>query len=912
MEPQKPTGIRGRDHERESILHLIASLSTRTRFLVIKGETGIGKTSLVNQVLEAVKDRATTVTGRCPYTIGAEPYFPVIEALAELGIETLDIKDQDSTVQEQERDGEQSIVMNMETSKREDLIYAEQNRKLHLFKRIAVRIMETVGQIGKPIIIVIDDCQWIDPSSMAVLEYLGHHLRTPGMIVCVIRTDCVKDERHMPVVESEAWIRRIEALEGTTSLTLGPLDNAACDELSIDLFGEECVNDAFTAWLVTITKANPLLMIVMAREILTRKIDICAVDWQAEPGSIMEKFGIPLSIDDMVAHQLERIPERDHDILTAAVVMGNEFEIEVIGQLLDLDMNRVLEAMERLAELGFVNELGSGKFAFQKPVFRESVYRRLSMSRRELLHRTIGERLEARGNATAMELARHYYFGNQPQKAFPWLMNAAELCEQRLAYQSAAQMYRWATQILPDLPENMDEQAVEIYVKLAKNYSKLDEIKDAIQAYDSALGLCEEHRHMKWRIQILIDMGELYILLSDWKKATEVFEKSRKYAHEQAEQASAARALIGLGQIHYRKGQYHDADARFKSALAQLEHDRESSDQLRAEIENQLGNVQYRLGNIAAAIAHYLNVLEAYTTVDYQLGIARIKHRIGMVYHKTQQFNRAKEYYNAAGQIFESVRNRQEQARVLINLGEILYYQCQWDDAIEVWKRSENIDRKIKNEYGLAMVYGLIGKVYMNRGAFDRAKELYTKDFEISAKLGNRLGMAHVYRDLGEMYLLKGKNAMAVNNFNRSLEIFNETGNRYEIAHVHAWLGKAFIEKDMEQAQVQLELAKSGLEIIEEPLKTAEVKMFLGSWHAKQAEFTEAMEYFDQSKQILRMLKRPFESAKLALEIGRVLLALGNETEADAEFQRAKEEFERLNARPYLESVRKAMGLVIL
>ena len=133
-----------------------------------------------------------------------------------------------------------------------------------------------------------------------------------------------------------------------------------------------------------------------------------------------------------------------------ASVVGREFRLEVLEELIDEPVERIIAALEEASAAGLVDEVAddADRFVFPQALVRDTLYERQSGSRRVRLHHRIAqalEELERRG--TPAELAHHFFESrhlDRAGKAVDYAVQAAEIAAAALAYEEAAAHYRRA------------------------------------------------------------------------------------------------------------------------------------------------------------------------------------------------------------------------------------------------------------------------------------------------------------------------------------------------------------------------------------------------------------------------------------------------------------------------------------
>ena len=165
-----------------------------------------------------------------------------------------------------------------------------------------------------------------------------------------------------------------------------------------------------------------------------------------EPGAALTP-----RVRDVVRWRLARLPDRAGDVLTAAAVAGAEFDADVLAGALDVELERVLDALEAAERARLVRPAGIlDRFTFAHALVRETIVDELPAGRRVRLHARIAHALE-RAAATravpASDLAAHFDAAGKLVDAAQTLRYAREAGDEaaaRLAFDVAAEQYERA------------------------------------------------------------------------------------------------------------------------------------------------------------------------------------------------------------------------------------------------------------------------------------------------------------------------------------------------------------------------------------------------------------------------------------------------------------------------------------
>jgi AAA ATPase domain len=446
----------GRDRE---VADLVAALEDaiggRVRLLLIAGEPGIGKTWLAEHLADHAAGRGARVLwARCWEAGGAPPFWPWTQLLGVLA-EDLD----DQTLATWLGAGATQVA-GLVPGLGERLgvapppsasSRASDAARFSLFVAIAGFLRQAAA--ARPLVLVLEDLQAADDASLLLLEFLVKDARGARLLVVGTYRNVTADRMH-GIGDAMGQLVR----EGHL-LSLGGLDRREVREL-IEALSGVAASAAMVAAVHEATEGNPLFV----RE----TVRLLAADLTLEdPG----RLRVPLSgsVRTVIGRRLAPLSADAVLVLTAAAVVGREFDLSLVEAACELPVERVVGGLSEAVVLDVVTEQeqedgAAGRFRFSHSLIREVLYERLPIPARMDLHRRVGEAIEAQhGTASGThvaEVAHHFAEaaadGEAAAKAVAYARRAGERAMAMYAYEEAAAQYRRALHTLrfgdPDEP----------------------------------------------------------------------------------------------------------------------------------------------------------------------------------------------------------------------------------------------------------------------------------------------------------------------------------------------------------------------------------------------------------------------------------------------------------------------------
>ena len=296
---------------------------------------------------------------------------------------------------------------------------------------VGARTREALGglvrcrALASPLVLVVDDLQWVDAASEELLARLvANHEATPLLIVYAFRPHYTP-----PWTDSG----------NVTELRLEPLSDAATLELVKRRLETDRVPEELERLLGAKAEGNPLFAEEITRFFL-----------EAGAGARM-----PGRLQDLIMARVDRLAERERAVLQTASVIGRRFPAELVGGVAGTNgaLARCLGDLEAQDVLVRQDREGHAHYAFKHALVQEAIYESLLAPRRQELHARVAEAIErlypARLGEWVEALAHHWSESAQRDRALRWLARAGHKSLGVYALEAADARFRqvveWST-----------------------------------------------------------------------------------------------------------------------------------------------------------------------------------------------------------------------------------------------------------------------------------------------------------------------------------------------------------------------------------------------------------------------------------------------------------------------------------
>jgi DNA-binding SARP family transcriptional activator/tetratricopeptide (TPR) repeat protein len=407
----------GRFAERARIDELVSTAANAqtTPIVLVGGEPGIGKSRLLEHLADCmVAAGGLCLKGRAFEAEAGHPYGAWIEALSAVAGDSVP------------EDTGQSVALLRPAFGPPPSAPADRGR---LFEAVLSLLRHLARRT--PLAIVLDDLQWLDEASSALLHYVARVQNAPARVLfaCGVRPGELADNPPVSRV-----LTALEREGRVLELALLGLSEAETAELV------KSVNPAVdTASVFRECDGNPLFALELSRA----------------HGEISRWPRRPLQT--VIAGQLATLDEPCRNLVAWASAIGRTFRPAMLATLAGFETPAMLRALERLERRGIIRAAAADAYDFVHDVIRRAAYQEISQPRRTLMHQQIARILEsvvASDDTAAGDLVRHAEHAGDPALAARASVLAGERSLRLFANAEAVALARRGRSHLDRLPDN--------------------------------------------------------------------------------------------------------------------------------------------------------------------------------------------------------------------------------------------------------------------------------------------------------------------------------------------------------------------------------------------------------------------------------------------------------------------------
>lgn len=454
----RATGIAGRAEELKTLQsHFDALAQEKRQIVFVTGETGIGKSALLDAFCRGVECMlgVAVVRGQCVQGFAdREVYYPIMEALAELcapphaeRIKPLLARKAPSWLAALEGQTPEGNTLTQERGMSE-----------------LCSALETIAA-DTPLVLVIEDLHWADESTLNLIAALARR-RAPTRLMLVAT---IGPHNGGPV-ELKRVKHNLRVHELCAEIVLGPLRPAHVEVLLRGMLEQDDLPRELASFVHESSEGNPLFATAMVRHLqakrfLIRREQDSGAHWEARVPLREMEAGVPEELEQMIELEIEHLSPRARRVLEAGSLFSVAFPAWAVAAAMEEDVSSIEEACDALARRHSLvtragqDELPDGTcsafYVFSHGLYREVLYQRQTLTLRARSHLRIAEQLRAlfAGSeaSVAREIAWHYEAAGQRGQAIATLQQAARLAARRQAYIAATDILEYALRIAEDL-----------------------------------------------------------------------------------------------------------------------------------------------------------------------------------------------------------------------------------------------------------------------------------------------------------------------------------------------------------------------------------------------------------------------------------------------------------------------------
>ncbi len=746
------------------------------RVVLISGESGVGKTRLVEELLGDALIHDFLCLKGAGREEGGQIYGALIDAF------------QGTT----------------------DLVGGEMD-KFSVMERW-LQLLKTLRQ-KQPIVLCLEDIQWLDELT---LEFLQYALRDPEPCPFLLCLTCRWSNIEPLAEEIENFIHSNEFAEATQM----PLKNLPREEvgyLAASMLGERSIPSDALQTLFRETGGQPLFVVEAVRTLVNAGVvqqDVSG-DWQW--GEFSETL-LSDDISEVLYRRITALSAMQQRVLEYVCVFLSDFSFELLAAVWRGDELELLDVLDDLIAEGLLVACGEAedRYRFSQEVCRRAIYDRIQNVRRRLLHREIGNALEKMDDAEELmeELADHFAAAEERDKAVKYARMAGKKALEKHAYRQALRRFEAVRDWTMNDAFESQADAIDFLCDYADVLRNCDQHNKALELLDEAQALLPDDRN-DLKARILNREGSIHSVLQHGKIAEEYMLEALQLYHDLGDVEGEIQALGGLAYLC-------DVSGRHEEAIAYMRREIEKYATL-GEAQNKA--VLQRREGLFALVGFRFKIAKAHLEPT-----VKTAQQLGLEYHRIWALNLLARVYFYLGDLnraeavcYEVIGEWQKRGVIhleavnFLYLGELALERGDFAEALEYAEISAERFLETPRKDYVYRAYAISATAAARMGDVELAMEWAERASEGTQQIsGMYTGILPlVYCGIGVALAKAGRINEAEEVFEQAIECRRESkGDHW--ARALLMVGEFYLERDdMTKAQEYLEAAKQAFEEME-------------------------------------------------------------------------------------------------
>lgn len=722
----------------------------------------------------------------------------------------------------------------------------------------------------QPVIVQIEDLHWIDTDTQQCLTFLSRTIVDyPFALVCSSRYQSDGSQVSLTLADEMPL----------ATLALQPLALSSVKALAEQIV-HGTVSNHLVEFLADKTAGNPFFVEQLALELRDSESILRDAQgmWHIQTQQLET---IPFSINAVLLARLDRLVMQVRYVVQVAAVLGREFEIQVLSQMLHHDVELTVKVHQ--AERSLIwNPMNNLRYIFRHSLLRDIAYDMQLRIRLQELHLLAAKSIE---QVYALDLAPHYaelvYHSAHAQDAERELHYTYLAGEQAAATFSNIQAEQYLSRALELISADDSDRRYQL-LTLREQVCDMQG-KRSMQDHDLGMlaTLANELQNPEKQAQVALRQANYAMVTDDYTAAVKAAQQAIDRAQTSTSEAMAtitADGYLQWGRALRSQGRYQEATPRLQQAL---EHARlAQATQIEAECLRNIGAIAFYEGDYDVTRKKAEEALPIFEAIDDQRGKAYLLIDLANAMNVQGLFNEAMPLYEQAKEIMSKIGDQRGLCITLGNLGVCLFDQYEYAKARVYYEQAVVTFRMIGNHQSEAWAQGNLGFLHQSQGQYTYALVCNDKAVTILRAIDDKQDIGWALSNTGLLYLDLGAYTQAEQIFQEALDACIECGDRVQESEVLTGIARLWCAREeYPQAYTDSMQAREIARSTGAKLETADAQLVVGHALEGLERFDEAHHEYQHALDIwLAEHAPPYRDALAG--IARCLLAWGNREEA--------------------------------
>jgi tetratricopeptide (TPR) repeat protein/class 3 adenylate cyclase len=660
----------------------------------------------------------------------------------------------------------------------EGSFYSQLDQKSkHLNMQFALKYLFLEMSREQPLILIVEDAHWLDDESLDFLKMLQRNVENhPLAVLLVSRPN-----------DDGSLVQFFKANELNLPLQRLEIGSFAVEEMNYflkDKMSGAAIPDETAEYIQQKSGGNPffieqLLLYLQENQLLDEHNRLLG-----------QTDAIPSGIRQIIIARIDRLSLKMKESVKAASVLGREFALNVLRQLLEkIELVQKKDEVDAFLIDGRREQIWETatemRYIFKHALIKDSIYEMQLKSRLRQLHQLAGEIIEAIYGENLHyyyeELANHFHHAELRKKAIFYLEKAAQQTAEK--YQNQKALHYYNLLLAYHNEKDSPEKIAAVSFEKAKLLEHIGNWNEALLEFAKAQNLAESCGKEFLAINAALDYGELLHNRGSMEQAITVLEK----ALQKSEKLNYLRGIVGA---NGRLGVLHKDQGNIDTAKMHLETQRNSALEMGnqtyySEALNNLGLLYTSTGDFAQAAELLQKCYVFDTERNDKVKVGITINNLGNIYFYQADYEKARECYSQQKELAAETGDRYGEVTALLNLGSVFLLQQKYSEAEHLYQQLIPLAQELNFLKGLSYVHNNLGTMYKKQGEYVKAIEHLQIKMKISEDLGLKTGVAMAAGNIGSIYVLQNQPEKALPLFEKQRQLAEACSDKQELSRAY-------------------------------------------------------------------------------------------------------------------------------
>lgn len=420
---------------------LSATLAGHGNVVIVGGEAGIGKTTLVRELdAHARASGCLALSGHCYDLMAASPYGVWIDFAERY----------------------RHIATSGDLPPLPPVLEGRTLETITTQSAFFSDVVEFLGVLTarQPAVITLEDVHWADLTSLELLRHIAARVKHMTLLLMVTYREDELTRQNPFYQQLPSLVHESEGLR----LDLKRLSNEDLDALAAQEYGlSEADRARLVTYLADHAEGNPFFTVEVLRALEQQEVGgLNCVDgiWLLAE---LDHVIVPSLVRQVIDARVSRLGESIRSLLTVAAVIGHEVPLDLLASMTEMPVDELYDGIDKAIEWHLLIATPEGRgVQFVHALTREALYASMPQHRRRVLHQAVAEALETVPDVDTEAVAYHYRQAGDP-RAPDWLTKAGDRAQRAYAWDTARDRFAMAAGLLESVPGAEGDRARLLY-----------------------------------------------------------------------------------------------------------------------------------------------------------------------------------------------------------------------------------------------------------------------------------------------------------------------------------------------------------------------------------------------------------------------------------------------------------------